>query len=384
MKPLSTQFAYLDHHATTPVDHRVIDEMIELMKHAYANPNSVDHLAGRDAARVIDNARSEIAELVGSAAERIRFTASASDAIHKALTMERQDDRVLKIAVMPLEHPAMLRMLKNLQQDGHAQLVWLEVGSRGQLLFESLHRAMASGIDMLCMMAANNEVGTIYPIEEALAACNEAGITTLIDATQAAGRVDLSNVGALADYLVLSAHKIYGPKGIGALIVREPGHRIDTVFQYDGTPNVPAIGGFGLAARLARTGLEREQSHCSSLRDRLEKGLIDQLPGMIVNGDIENRLPHSLHISIPDIPNDAMVARIGHQIALSTGSACASGAQEPSHVLRAMSLPEEHIDSALRLSVGRFTTEAEIDFAIETISFAARSISGVQGEKLAC
>lgn len=375
---------YLDHHASTPIDPRVIDAMCEAMRTLPANPNSVEHGPGRQAAAAIDAARADVAGLVGCEADHVYFTGSASGSIRKALQLAVGTRGRLRVAAMPIEHPAMLHALSALVEDGLVEMRWLEVDGRGQLRFESLEAALIDGLDLLCLMMANNEVGTIYPVEEALHACLPLDVMTLVDATQAAGRVNLHEVGCLADFLILSGHKIYGPKGIGVLVAPQSRRDVDRVFAQAGTPNVPAIVGLGLACRLALAERAAECARVAVLRDRLEVGLKASLDNLTVNGDLRSRLPHSLHVSLSGVPNDAMLARVGHQIAMSTGAACASGAQEASHVLRAMALPDVLVDSALRLSVGRFTTEQDVDFAVQILVGAARAILSTRQEKIAC
>lgn len=375
---------YLDHHASTPVDPRVIEAMCEAMRTLPANPNSVEHALGRQAAAAIDLARIEVASLVGGEAQDIHFTASASDAIRKALELAIAQRGELRVAAMPVEHPAMIHVLRALERQGLATVHWLQVDACAQLCRASLDAALAEGLDLVCMMAANNEVGTVYPVEEVLNACLENGVLTLVDATQAAGRIDLHPVTPLADYLVLSGHKIYGPKGIGVLNAPGSGAAVAEVFAQAGTPNVPAIIGLGIACRIAGEERVAECAHAQKLRDRLEAGLRASLDHLVVNGDLQRRLPHSLHVSIPGVTNDAMLARVSHQLALSTGAACASGAQEPSHVLRAMGLVDELADSALRLSVGRFNTEQDVDRAVQILVGAARAILSARQEHHLC
>ncbi|HQV01865.1 MULTISPECIES: cysteine desulfurase family protein [unclassified Novosphingobium] len=377
---------YLDHHATTPVDPRVVDAMVGAMRGLVGNPNSIEHSAGRLAARAIECARDEVALLVGCDAANIRFTASASDAIGKALALAISRAVVArpKVAATRVEHPSLLARLDELAGQGRIEIVWLDVDCRGQLAGTAVSHALSSGIDAFCLMMANNEVGTIYPVDAVLAACRAAGVSTIVDATQAAGRLDLHAVSAMCDFLIFSAHKIYGPKGIGALFTADPGPDVDRQFAYAGTPDVPAIVGMGKAARLAHDLRSAEQPAMERLRNRLQAGLQSAIDFLVINGDVDSRLSHSLHISIPGVPNEAMLSRVGHQVAISTGAACASGAQGASHVLRAMALPEALADCALRLSVGRFTTETEIDLAIGIIVREARAILQAREEKFAC
>ena len=381
---MPSKAVYLDHHATTPVDPRVINAMVAVLQRLPGNPNSVEHCFGQAAAAVVNEAQSDLAALVGCEPKQIIFTNSASDAIRKALALARLGRAFTRVAASPVEHPAMLGALRALEGDGQISLDWLTVDNRGQLENASLEMALSNGAELVCMMMANNEVGTIYPIQAILDAASNAGAMTLVDATQAAGRLDLRSIGALADFVILSGHKFYGPQGVGALMIQDTRLSTASIFDHSGTPNVAAIVGMGTAARLALAELDKDRSYTQLLRDQLQAGLAASLPTMVVNGHSEFRLPHSLHISIPHVPNDAVVARIGNKVAISTGAACASGAQASSHVLQAMGLPETLIDSALRLSVGRFNTPEEIDFAIDTIVHAVRVVQSMQEKVFTC
>jgi len=381
---LRPKAVYLDHHATTPLDPRVIDAMLEVMHRLPGNPNSVEHCFGQAAAAMIKDAQSDVAALVGSEPKQIIFTSSASDAIRKALALALHGRLSTRVSTSPVEHPAMLGALRALERDGQILLNWLNVDNRGQIEMASLKQALSDGTDLVCLMMANNEVGTIYPIEAILESVSQAGALIIVDATQAAGRLDLRKVGKLADFMVLSAHKFYGPQGVGALMIQDARQATASIFDHAGTPNVAGIVGMGAAARLALLEIDTDRSHSQHLRDQLQTRLSTLIPTLVVNGDLEYRLPHSLHISIPGVPNDAVVARIGNKVAISTGAACASGAQAPSHVLQAMGLPEPLIESALRLSVGRFNTPEEIEFAIDTIVDAVQAVQGIQKEVLPC
>lgn len=369
---------YLDHHATTPMDPRVIAAMTEALCSLYGNPNSVQHAQGRAAAAAMERARQDIALFTGSDPRHVHFTTGASDAIQKALASALSDLGSCRAAAMSVEHPAMIRALNRHAQAGDIEIDWLEVDGQAQLSLACLTRALNEGATLVCLMMANNEVGTIYPVEAVMDLCEAHGARLVVDATQAAGRLDLGPIGERADYLILSGHKIYGPKGVGALVTRHLPSGADGEGFADGTPNAPAISSFGLAARIAMNERLADVAHAKALRDRLEAGLKAALPGVIINGDLTARLPHSLHVSIPGAVNEAIVARIGDQVAISTGAACASGAQEPSHVLRAMALAEPLVDGALRLSTGRFNTEQEIDAAVMLIAKTANDILGVR------
>jgi cysteine desulfurase len=231
-------------------------------------------------------------------------------------------------------------------------------------------------------MAANNEIGNIYPIEEIGQIAQKYNIPFLCDASQAAGKIPINFKDWGITYLAISAHKLYGPKGVGALIVRK-GYQLEPIIfggghqkgMRSGTLNVPGIVGLGEACRLRQLEMDIDEKAIAIERDRLQKLLQDLIPDLIVNGDVQSRLAGNLHISIPDIPNSAIIARIRHQLAISTGSACSSGVETPSHVLRAMNLPEDAIAGALRIGLGKFTTDWEID---EAANLLAKAVSQVR------
>jgi cysteine desulfurase len=248
----------------------------------------------------------------------------------------------------------------------------------------ALEAACRDGMDLVCVMAANNEVGTLYPVEEVARIAGQAGAYTLIDATQAAGRVPIHAAPWEITYLTISAHKIYGPKGVGALIVPSeldvrPSHG-PTPGTGDGTPNVPGIAGFGEACRLRRLEMAEDEPCIAAQRDRLEMLLLAGIDGLIINGDRECRLSHNLHVSVPDVPNDAVIARLRHSVALSTGAACSSGAHTPSHVLRAMGVSEVVQEGALRMGIGKFTTDEDIEraaaFIVQAVTALRRTMGG--------
>jgi cysteine desulfurase len=229
-------------------------------------------------------------------------------------------------------------------------------------------------------MAANNEVGTLYPIEAATALARQAGTAILVDATQAVGNVPLQAVDWGIDYLALSAHKIYGPKGSGALVAPFGRLRIaELAVGHEGTPNTPAAAGFGEACRLAIIEGRDNQARIRALRDRLETALLSFVPGLVINGDREHRLACNLHVSAPGAPNGAVLARLRQFLAVSTGSACSSGSDAPSHVIRAMRLPADVQDSALRLSVGKFNNTYEIDTAAAILAEAIADVRTQMG-----
>ena len=371
---------YLDHHATTPVDPRVAAVVLDAMTTTFGNANSVDHVFGEEAASLVGQARREVGALVGAAAEDVYFTSGASESIRLAVrhaTASRASRSTpCRIVASKVEHRAVLDTLRESEASGAAHVEFIAVDERAQLQLEALTAACARGVDLICVMAANNEVGTVYPIAEVARIAAEHGAATLIDATQAAGRVPLQTTELGISYLALSAHKMYGPKGVGALVTPQRGVRAShspTPGVGDGTPNVPGIAGFGAACRLRRAEMGVDEPRIAALRDSLERRLCDAIPGLRVNGDCENRLSHNLHVSVPGVPNDAVVARLRRTVAISTGAACMSGAQAPSHVLEAIGLPPALQEGALRIGLGRSTTDADVEFAAEQIVQAIRA-----------
>lgn len=366
---------YLDNHATTPVDPRVVKVVYEVLRSTFGNPNSVDHAFGARARAVVDEARVHIGALVGAEPSHVVPTSSATEAVRLALTHARRlcarKGRPLRVISSPTEHRAVLDRLEDLREDGLAEVRFLSVDRLGRLDLDELVAALRDGADLVCAMAANNEVGTIHPVERIAEAARAAGALVLVDATQAAGKLPLRARDWGVDYLTLSAHKIYGPKGAGALVL---GTGLPWTEPKGGTPNVPAIAGLGEACRLRILEMEEDEARVSQRRDRLEVLLRDRIPGLVVNGDRYARLPGNLHVSVPGAPNDAILVRLYERVAISTGSACTAGAESPSHVLVAMGLEGELIEGALRIGVGKFNTDEEIERAGELIAAAALEV----------
>lgn len=369
---------YLDHHATTPVDPRVAEVVLRAMLETFGNPNSAQHRFGEAAARVVQDAAGQVAALLGAETEDVCFTSSASEALRLALAYARarRHGAPLRIAASQIEHPAMMDALAAGERAGRYAIRWMRPDAAGRILPETLAAAVTDTVDLVCLMAANNEVGVLQPIQEAARLAHKVGAEILVDATQAAGRVALNLRSDGYDYLVISAHKIYGPKGVGALIGPGLGiaaHPAD-VAHHEATPNVPGIAGLGEAARLRRLEMVDDECRIGLLRDRLQARLTDGVAGLVVNGALEYRLAGSLHVSIPDAPNDIVVANLRDHVALSTGAACTSGVDAPSHVLQAMGLESWKQDAALRMGLGRQTTPDEVDRAADAIIAVARHI----------
>lgn len=371
---------YLDYHATTPVDPRVAAAVLNAMTTAFGNANSVDHLYGEEAAALIDIARSEVATLVGGEPDGVHFTSGASESIQLAINHAARQSRSsgpLRVVMSAVEHRAVFDAIAALEGIGEASVRQVPVDSRACLDLDALKDACAFGADLVCVMAANNEVGTLYPIERVAQIARSSGASILVDATQGAGRVPMRAELWNVTYVALSAHKMYGPKGVGALVTA-PDRKVRNSHSLvrgvgDGTPNVPGIVGLGEACRLRRLEMEVDEVRIASFRDRLETLLLADIPEAVINGDRANRLSGNLHIAVSDVPHGAVVARLRRRVALSTGAACMSGAQTPSHVLKAMGLARRLQEGALRLGLGKFTQEREIEEAAHHITEAVNA-----------
>ena len=370
---------YLDHHATTPVDPRVASSVLDVMTTSFGNANSLDNLYGEIAADLVSDARSEVANLVGGEADGVNFTSGATEAISLAVAhaVATIKSRPVRVALSTVEHRAVLDAVSLYQETEDLEVHEIPVDRYARLDIAALERVCNNGIDLVCVMAANNEVGTIYPIREIAELANRSGALTLIDATQAAGRITMEVYQWRLAYLVLSAHKIYGPKGVGALVVPadvEVRPRNEAAPGTGaGTANVPGIVGLGKACQLRRLEMDVDEPRMGAQRDRLEQILLANVAGLVVNGDRSNRLSNNLHVSVPRVPNDLVVSKLRRAVALSTGAACSSGAESQSHVLRAMGLPDELLDGALRIGTGKFTSDDDIETAGVCISRAISS-----------
>ena len=379
MKSPSPPPIYLDNHSTTGVDPRVAADVLQAMMSNFGNANSVEHLYGEMAADLVAEARFEVAETVGGEADSVYFTSGSTESIRLAISHAVAACRrgPLRVALSTVEHRAVIDAVVHHEQLDQVAVRWLPVDSQARLDMTALRTVCQDGVDLVCVMAANNEVGTLYPIEDIVQLADRAGAKTLIDATQAAGRIPIEVSRWGITYLTVSAHKIYGPKGVGALIAplgfqswidngsgQSLGH---------GTANVPGIVGLGTACRLRRLEMAVDEPRMESQRDRLEALLSVNIDGLVVNGDREHRLSNNLHVSVIDVPSDAVISRLRHHVALSSGAACSSAAQAPSHVLQAMGLSESLQEGALRIGTGKFTTDDEIQRAGSYIAEAVAS-----------
>ena len=378
---------YLDYHSTTPVDRRVADKMLHSMTTAFGNASSVDHSYGDEAAQAVKKARQQVAELINASPQEIIFTSGATESVNLAIQghfPQNLTSLPSRLIVSPIEHKAVLDTCKAIANQGLAEIVWLKVDRQARIDLEYLERVCSDGASLLCIMAANNEVGNIYPLQSIGQIAQKYNIPFFCDASQAVGKIPINFSDWGISYLTLSGHKFYAPKGIGALVVRKD-YSLKPLFYggehqkglRPGTLNVAGIVGLGKACSLRQLEMDADEKAIAAKRDRLQNLLLAKIPNLIVNGDLQNRLAGNLHLSIPNIPNSAIVARIRDKLAISTGSACSSGTTTSSHVLRLMQLPETQIEGALRIGIGKFTTEAEIDLAAEILSDTVARISKI-------
>nr|AQQ74601.1 hypothetical protein [uncultured bacterium] len=374
---------YLDNSATTRVDPRVVDTMLPYFTENFGNAASRSHSFGWTAEEAVDYAREQIGKLIGADDKEIIFTSGATEADNLAIkgVAEMYSRKGNHIITCVTEHKAVLDTCRALEKKG-LQVTWLPVNTEGLIDLNQLEAALNDKTILVSIMFANNETGVIQPIKEIAALAHKHGALFMSDATQAVGKVpiDVNEYGI--DLMALSAHKMYGPKGVGALYVRRKNPRVKVTAQMDGgghergmrsgTLNVPGIVGFGRAAEVAGTDMVDDAIRTSRLRDRLENGLL-KLEESYVNGSKEHRLPHVTNISFKYVEGEGLMMGI-KDIAVSSGSACTSASLEPSYVLKALGLDDELAHSSIRFGLGRFSTEAEVDYAIEAVSRAVNQL----------
>ncbi|MEH1780550.1 MAG: cysteine desulfurase family protein [Nostoc sp.] len=374
---------YFDYHSTTPVDKRVVELMLYYMTTAFGNASSTDHAYGDEAEKAVFQASNNVAKLVDASPKEVIFTSGATESINLVIQGNISINNIAEIkpciAVLPVEHKAVLDTCNMLSKKKLIEVINLQVDSKGRLDLEYLEKVCATRISLLCVMAANNEVGNIYPIQEIGQIAQTYNIPFLCDASQAVGKIPINFEEWGITYLAISAHKLYGPKGSGALVVKRGSQLNPILFGgghqkglRSGTLNVPGIVGLGEACRLRMLEMEEDEKAITDLRDKLQSLLLEKIPGLVINGDVANRLSGNLHISIPDVPNSAIIARVRQKLAISTGAACSSGVEAPSHVLQAMNLSPEIIEGALRIGIGKFTKIEEIEQAAEILSLAVQ------------
>ena len=377
---------YLDYNATTPLDKRVLESMMPALTSAFGNPSSESHLLGRQARDMAEAARNQTAKLIGASAREIIFTSGATEGCNLAIkgAAEAYRERGNHIIVSAIEHKAVLEPCKRLEQQGFTLTV-LRPDSFGRISQEQVAEAITKQTILVCVMLANNVVGTINPVDKIGAICKKHGILFFCDATQAIGKLAVNVNQINADLLAFSAHKIYGPKGVGALYVRGKSPTVRLAAQIDGggqehflrsgTLNVPGIVGLGEACELCAEELGDKPSASSALRDKLETGLRKAIPDIQINGHPEQRLPNTTNISFKGIDAVSLLGKTP-DVAASASSACESGTSGSNYVLRAMGVSEDLAACAVRFSMGRFTTENEIDYVIDRIGGSVSLLRG--------
>jgi len=369
---------YFDNNATTPCDPQVVEKMLPYFSQWYGNPSNGLHSQGRKAARAIDEARAQVAALLHARPGEIFFTAGATESNNLAILGVARSPRGAKrrrIVTSAVEHKAVLLPCKHLENEGF-EIVVLPVNQYGQVSIDDAEEAITEQTLLVSLQTANNEIGTIQPVQEISRLAHAKGALVHCDAAQTAGKCPIAVESLDVDMLSMSAHKFYGPKGIGALYLRGGSRSLTLPPLFfgggqengirSGTSNVPAIVGFGEASRLAVETIEEESHRIAALRNRLEELLLAQIPGLKVNGSGASRLPNTSSLLFPQVDADALLLNLP-DVMMGTGSACTSGAIEPSHVLTAIGLSREQAGSTIRASLGRFTSVEEIEFAADSI-----------------
>jgi cysteine desulfurase len=369
---------YLDHNATTPMDPRVLEAMIPYFTENFGNAASRNHSFGWHAEEAVDYAREQIAKLVGADPKEIIFTSGATEGDNLAIkgVYEMYASKGNHIITCTTEHKAVLDTCKHLEKQG-AEVTYLEVQPDGLIDLKQLEAAMKPTTILVAIMYANNEIGVIQPVKEISAIAKKHGALFFTDAVQAVGKIPVDVNADGIDLMAFTAHKMYGPKGVGALYVRRKNPRVKVTAQVDGgghergmrsgTLNVPGIVGFGKSAELARLEMATDTARISALRDKLENAL-KQIDESYVNGNPAYRLPHVSNISFKYVEGEGLMMGFNKDIALSSGSACTSASLEPSYVLKALGLGDDLAHSSLRFGLGRYTTEEQIDFTIKAVS----------------
>jgi cysteine desulfurase len=368
---------YMDNHATTPLDPRVLDAMMPYMTSTFGNAASRNHSFGWEAEKAVETAREQIAKLIGATAKEIIFTSGATESNNLAIkgVGEMYRERGNHIITQVTEHKAVLDTCKRMEKAGF-RVTYLPVKADGLIDLDDLKRAIDDKTILVSIMFANNEIGVIQPIAEIGKICREKGVIFHTDAVQAVGKIPVDVNSMNIDVLSLSGHKIYGPKGVGALYVRRRNPRVQISEQINGgghergmrsgTLNVPGIVGLGKACELAREEMASEDKQLRRLRDKLKTKLESSLDYIHVNGSMEHRLPGNLNMSFVYVEGESLLMGI-NDVAVSSGSACTSATLEPSYVLKALGLGDDVAHSSIRFGLGRFNTEAEVDYVADKV-----------------
>jgi cysteine desulfurase len=372
---------YMDNHATTQVDPRVLDAMLPYFTEKYGNAASRNHEFGWQAEEAVENARGQVARLINASPKEIVFTSGATESDNLALKGVAEFHRAKgnHIITQATEHKAVLDVCKRLEADG-CEITYLPVARDGRINLDDLRRAITPKTILISIMYANNEIGVLQPIAEIGKIAKKAGVLFHTDAVQAIGKISVDVERDGIDLLSISAHKLYGPKGVGALYVRRKNPRVQLASMIDGggherglrsgTLNVPGIVGLGKACEICAKEMMEESARLAALRDKLKDAILSRLDDTSINGSMEHRLPNNLNLSFAGVEGDALLMGI-NDVAISSGSACTSATLEPSHVLSALGVPEELAHSSIRFGLGRFNTAEDVDYVagrvVETV-----------------
>jgi len=375
---------YMDYHATTPVDPRVLDAMMPYFTGKFGNAASRNHPFGWEAEEAVEAARKQVADLIGANAKELIFTSGATESNNLAIkgAAEMYREKGNHIITCVTEHKAVVDTCKKLEKQG-LRVTYLPVQKDGRINLDELRASITDKTILITIMTANNEIGVIQPIAEIGAIAKEKGILFHTDAVQAVGKVPFDVTALKADLVSISAHKIYGPKGVGALYVRRRNPRVLLAEQISGgghergmrsgTLNVTGIVGLGKAAELCRLEMQKDTERLGKLRDRLNEGLHKNLDEIYINGSMEHRLPHNLNISFAYVEGESLLMGI-NEVAVSSGSACTSASLEPSYVLKALGAGDDLAHSSIRFGLGRWTTEEEVDYVIDKLTKVVRRL----------
>ena len=383
-----TRPIYLDYQSTTPVDARVMDRMLPFFTEAFGNPHSTSHAYGWEARDAVEAARAEVAAMINAEPREVVFTSGATESNNMAVKgvgrfFAELSQKAKRHMIIPVtEHKCVLESAKALKGIG-VEVTWLPVAADGIVDPLAVKQAIRDDTALVSVMLANNEIGVIQPLAEIGAVCREHGVYLHTDAAQAAGKIDIDVSAMNIDLLSLSAHKMYGPMGIGALYVRrKPRVRLAPLFDgggqertlRSGTVPAPLAVGFGAAAKLVTDETTSDHTRIRDLRDRLLKGLQQRVADTYVNGSMDQRIDGNINIGFADTDSEALMEALKDQVAISSGSACTSASVEPSYVLRAIGLSDTDAHASVRMCIGRMTTTDEVDVAIEAISSAVAQI----------
>jgi cysteine desulfurase len=369
---------YMDNHATTPVDPRVLDAMMPYFTEKFGNAASRNHSFGWEGEEGVENARAQVAKLINASPKEIIFTSGATESNNLAIkgVAEMYREKGNHIITQVTEHKAVLDTCKRLEKYGY-EVTYLPVEKDGRINLDDLRRAITPKTILISIMYANNEIGVIQPIEEIGKIAKEKGVFFHVDGVQAAGKIPIDVQRDGIDLLSISAHKLYGPKGVGALYVRRKNPRVQLSAIIDGgghergmrsgTLNVTGIVGLGKACEICQQEMAAETKKLSALRDRLKNALMSQLDECFINGSMEHRLPHNINISFAFVEGESLLMGI-NDIAVSSGSACTSATLEPSYVLKALGVGEDLAHTSIRFGLGRFNTEEEVDYVVSRVA----------------